>query len=338
MAKKIPSWSELNQATKQAIARRELSAAERLLVSLWREARQRDERELIGNTHFTEGLLRDAQSQLAESEAAFQAALQIDIELHGKTHVSVSDTLHSLGIIRSRRGDDEGALTAYRQAVEIHRTVQKFQLTRRLNILAGKLLAMERYEPALDAFTEAFARAKNEPLTPVQDAASALLGAGEALRRSKRFPEALSRFAMATQLGRPKMWPELTACMARAWYNLAIVSRYALQSCAAMAAVAYWYAATLSNAVPELHEKATSALSELPEKVLAHGDPNDFRLVYADAQDNVHVASAQRGLFYFKGKVDAALGEVVKVTLEGYDVKQIERSARGGGDSPAGNT
>ena len=323
MVKSVPTWSQLNGAVKSAIASGDLASAEPLLTSLWNETQLRDDQELLCNTHFTEGLLRDAQHRLQEAEAAFQAALSLDIQLHGRSHASVADTLHSLGIVRARRGDHPGAVAAYQQAVEVHRTTQKFHLTRTLNTLGRQLTESERLPDAVAAFEEAFAAA--ERLTPVHDVAGALLGLGEALRRSKRFTEAVSRFAMATQLSRPKMWPELTTRIARAWYNLGIVARYALRDCQVMAAVAFWYAGVIGAAEPELRERAAKELSELPERALAHGDPAAFRVVSVDPGGITHLASAQRGLFHFAGPVEAALGEVVAVTLDGFAVRKVSR-------------
>ncbi len=320
----MPDWSELNKSTKAAYHRGDFSEAERLLAALWSEARRRDEPELECNTHFTEGLLRDAQGQHQAAEAAFTAALALDRRLRGPRHPAVADTLHSLGIARANQGDHEGALAAFREAAEILSAAQPHQAASALSAVGGQLLLLRRHEEALAAFEEASARA--ERLTPVHHSALALLGAGETLRQSQRFPEAFGKLAAATQLSQPRMWPELADAVSRAWHTLGVVSRYGLQRSQLQAAFAFWFATVLGDA--ETRGKAARELAAMPERELTTGDPARFRLVYRDEAGDLHVASASRGLFHLRGEVDAALGDLVEVTLEGFEVRAVRPAAR----------
>lgn len=323
----MANWLELNKAVKAAISSRDFRTAEAQLAELRAEADRSGHPELLCNTHFTQGLLRDAQGRWEEAEAAFLAALKIDRELHGSDSKNVADTLHSVAIVRVHRGDHAAALQAFQEEAAIFAKIQVFHRARALCAVAEQLLALNRHEEALATFEESIQVARKEPLTPVHDAARAFLGAGETLRRTKQFAGAVGKFSMVTQLARAKMWPELADSIARAWYQLGIVSRYAIQGSQVQAAIAFWYASVLGS--PAIRQKADSELAAMPEKLLATGDPSLFRVVYVDAADNMHLASARRGLFHFKGPIEAALGEVVEVTLDGYTVRAVTRTQDG---------
>jgi hypothetical protein len=71
-------------------------------------------------------------------------------------------------------------------------------------------------------------------------------------------------------------------------------------------------------------------LSSLRESALAVGDPTQFHLIYNDGKANLHVAAADRGMFHFKGTVDAPLGAVVDVRLDGYNVLSVHPRSAGG--------
>lgn len=321
----MTEWLDLDKAVKAAIAARDLDEADRLLPALAQEAAQRGEPQLVCNTHFTTGLVRDAQGRLADAEEAFSSALALDEKLHGGDHTAVSDTLNSIGIVRTRRGDHEGALAAYRRAAEITRARRPFQLTLALCAVGARLLHLQRFDEALAIYDEAIAHGRTDAKTPHQDGARAFLGAGEVLRQSKRFPEAFAKLAMATQMARPNMWPKLADCVTRAWYTLGIVSRYALQNCSAQAAFAFWFAGQ-PGAPADVVRAASTELERLPEAALCTGDPAAFRLVYRDADGNVHVASAAHGLFHVLQPVEAELGDVVDVELDGF--RAVRVSAR----------
>lgn len=318
----MANWQEINDAVKAALKRGALDEADRLLVALHAEANRRGEAELVCNSHFTEGAVRDAQGRLDEAEAAFLAALQLDEEIRGADHIAVSDTLNSIGIVRARRDDREGALEAFQRSADIVRVKRPFRLTDALTAVGMQLLKLERFDEALDAYEEAIACARAEPKTPHADSARALLGAGEVLRQSRRFPEAMGRLAMATQMARPEMWPKLADCVTRAWYTLGIVSRYGLKYCEMQAAVSFWYAAQ-PGAAPEVSRVAEEQLESMPERTRCEGDPKSFRLVYRDPDDNIHVASAAYGLHHLRQPTDAALGDVVEVTFDGARVRSV---------------
>ncbi len=311
----MTTWIELNNAVKAALRNGALEEADKLLAPLHAEARRRDETELLCNSHFTEGLVRDAQGRLAEAEDAFTMALRLDEKMRGADHVAVAETLHSIGIVRTRRNDYEGALAAYQRAASIFRVKQPFQTTRTLCTVGSTLLKMERFDEAVAVFEEAFEAAKAEPKTPYAHGARALFCAGEALRQSRNFPKAAARLAMATQMSGPKMSPELADIVTRAWYTLGIVSRYGLQNCQTQAAVAFWYASQ-NGAAPEVSRRAEEELAKMPERSRCQGDPARFRLVFRDANDNLHVASSAHGMYHLRQPFEAELGAAVDVELE----------------------
>ncbi len=311
----MTEWLDLNKAVMSAIARGELEEADALLPLLEGEARVRGEKQLVCNSHFTRGLVRDAQRRYREAEEAFEDCLALDERLHGRDSVSAADTLHSLGLVRASQDDHEGALAASRRAAEIYRAKQPFQLTHALSTVASRLLKLERFAEALAAYDDALASARKEPKTPHHDVARCLLGAGEVLRQRAWFPEAFSKLAMATQMARPNMWPTLADCVTRAWYTLGIVSCYGLQNSRTQAALAFWYA-LVPGAAPEVIRAASAQLMEMPEREHCVGDRGTFRLVYRDDADNLHVASAAHGLFHLVQPLDAAPGDAVDVELE----------------------
>lgn len=319
-------WLELNNALKAAIKRGALDEADALLPQLQAEARRRGEPELACNTSFTEGLLRDAQGRHQEAEDAFTTALRIDEKLRGPDHATVAETLNSIGIVRSKRGDLEGALDAYRRAAGIVRVKQPFRAAEALCSVGARLLKLERFEEALATYEDALASARAEPKTPHAELANALLGAGETLRQSRRYPEAFSRLAMATQTARRDMWPRLADVVTRAWYTLGVVSRHGLQGCATQAAFAFWYA-TQSGAAGDVARAATAQLATMPERVACEGDPSRFRLLYRDAADNLHVASFACGLHHLRQPLDADVspGALVDVTLEEGRAVEVKR-------------
>lgn len=309
------TWTKLKNEITAALRRGAHDDAERLLVALHAEAKVRAEPELVCNTWFTEGLVRDAQRRFDEAERAFATALQMDEKLRGPDHPSAAETLHSLGIVRNNRGDHAGALDAYRRAAAILRVRRPFQVADALTAVAGQLIKLGRLDEAVSTYDDAIAAARAEPKTPLADGTKAFLGAGEALRQSRRFPEAFARLATATQTSSPKMWPQLTDLVTRAWYTLGIVSRHGLQGATTQAAFAFWYA-TQPGAARAVRDAATAQLAELPERTLCTGDPATFRLVYRDAADNLHVASFAHGLHHLRQPLDVVLGAPVDVTLE----------------------
>jgi hypothetical protein len=115
-----------------AIRAGDLETADELLAATWTEARDRVP---ISNTHFTEGMLRDKQGRLEEADAAFAASVAIDREL-SPGQPALADSLHSLGIVRARRGDHLNAALAYREEATILRTTQPIRVVDVLTAVA----------------------------------------------------------------------------------------------------------------------------------------------------------------------------------------------------------
>lgn len=319
----MQDWKDLNKALHAAIDRGDLGEAERLLEALWADARRREDPNAACDTHFTEGVLRDAQRRFDDAEAAFSAALALDRRLRGPRHASTAETLYSIAIVCARRGDRERAIAAYTEAADIFRATRPYRVPRCLHRIGAQLLALDRTDDALDRFVAAERAAAANRLTPLHDHAAALHGVGEALRLSGRYPEAFGALVRVTRVASRTMWPELADTVARAWYGLGLVSRH-LKGAQAQAAFAFWYATV--HATAELRREAEAKLATLPDRELAGGDPAQFRVVYRDEGGNIHVASAVRGLYHVRTDMELALGDIVDVALRGHAVQAIRMS------------
>lgn len=323
MTDKTP-WQILNEKVLAAARARDFETADARLTELQALTEERGENELRCNALFTEGIVRDAEERYADAENAFTGALALDVALHGENHGAVADTWNSIALVRRNAGNLEGALDAFRKAADIRRAVQPFALADALVRVGWALFRLGRYEDSLQAHEEALAVARTEEKTPVHAYAEAWLGAGEAHRVLKQFGLAFGSFATATQLASTKMAPKLQDLVARAWWSLGFVSRHTLKGCGPQAAVAFGYARDLGDdAIAERAEKELSGMTET-EQALATPEAQGFRVVYSDPAKGIHhVAAAHRGLYIFRGPLDAAVGAPVEVELQGYEVTAI---------------
>ena len=142
---------------KPALRRGEQVQAGAMLDEPWRQAQAQDEPGIIANSHFTTGRVHHAVGRFEAAEEAFPAALEIDLTL-SRSSVGLAEVHHSLGIVRANRGNQQGALESYRQAVELARELQPFHITDSLNAVAGQLLRMGRLDDSLSTYQEALDR------------------------------------------------------------------------------------------------------------------------------------------------------------------------------------
>ena len=320
----MTDWQKIRQELADAVARRAFDEAEVLLAKLWQLARDVGTEELECHTHFQEGVLRDKQGRHPEALVAFEAALKLDAKVHGPKSGAVADTLHSISIVQEHLGDMEASLASAQREVDVVAAAQKPRWAATLTLVGHKLLHLERLDEALVVMKEALEISQAERLTPEHDKVSARIGLSEAYRRQKRWGEALSQAVAATQFARPKLWPELSDALARAWFALAFLSQHVFQSSKVQAAISYWYVTLLDSG--SLAERAQKALAELPERELAHGDPAAYRVVYLDADKAIsHLACFERGLFIYRREIPGAkLGDVVHVTRANGTIVNVE--------------
>ncbi|MCA9617646.1 MAG: hypothetical protein KC731_01405 [Myxococcales bacterium] len=322
------AWERAYDAVGAALRDGDIPRADDALSMLWREAEARGVDELVANTHFTEGRVHDAARRFERAEASFVAALDLDRAL-GRAPGVIADVFHSLGIVRRNLGDDDGALDAFRNEVELLREADSPHLTSALCSLGGQLLHMGRLELALTAYQSAEAAAEGRQV-PLHEVAKAYLGQGEALRQSKRYQEAYQRLAIVTRLGAraAQPWPALVDVVARAWQLIGVLCRYAFVEREAMAAAAFWYAAELGE--PEVAARARAELRTLQEAQDLEGDPFRYRVVHredgwmilAAADGALLQASAERMV----GE-DLAIWDEVDVELDGLEVLSVGKSA-----------
>jgi tetratricopeptide (TPR) repeat protein len=306
------TWSEKRKALAAAIDERRFEDAERIFGELQALTREQTDPRFEADERFAEGMLRDAQGRFDEAEAAFRAALALDRRHRGERHSAVGDTLHSIAIVQGRRGDHAGALESYRASLEIFQASQSTHVPGVLCSIGGQLLALGREDEALEAFEDAEKVARESEKIPRHDLARALVGAGEALRRSKQWVPAFTKFATCTKLATSSMWPKLAREVAGAWLGLGVVSRYALRNTQEQAAYAFWFASVVGGN-GEARDKANAQLETMDEAVraIATGDPEQLRVVYRDDAGNTHVASSVRGLHHVRTKDAFAIGAAV---------------------------
>jgi tetratricopeptide (TPR) repeat protein len=307
----VTSWADKNKAVVHAIRARDLDTADALFAELRELTRVATDPRFEADESYTLGMLRDAQGRLAEADAAFRAALELDRRLRGPRHPAVGETLHSLAIVHSRRGDHAGAVASYRAALEIFRETRPGHVPSVLASIGFELCGAGDLDGALEAYAASETAALSDPNIPRHDLARALAGAGEVLRRSKRFVPAFAKFAACTRLSTSVMWPKLAHQMGAAWLGLGIVSRYALVHGAQEAAFAFWYATIVGDAATVA--KARAQLDEMPERVHASGDPSRLRVVFADDAGNVHVASCADGLRHVVSDDAFDVGDAVEL-------------------------
>lgn len=265
--------------------------------------------------YFRKGARLHAAGQLAAAEAAFSSALELDRQLLGRQHPAVADALNSIGIVRRARGDLEGALVAFRQALAIYRDSEPETVAAALDQVAGIQLKLGDFDDARATYLEGVVAAKT-----AIDRIRAWHGAGESCRRMARFPEAFGTLAMATHADGTRATDALADELSRAWYAVGLVAKHGLAHCEHIAALAFWYAQLIGGS--EIREKAAEMATGLP---LVEGDPAAWRLVYRDAKTNVHVASLAHGMFHARTPIDAELGDVLDVLLDDDSVVRIRR-------------
>ena len=303
-------WKDKRGEVVRAIREKRLDDAETLFGELREIAREITDPRVEADERFTEGLLRDAQGRHEEAEGAFTAALELDRKLKGERHPAVGESLHSLAIVRSRRGDHEGAVERYRASLAIFRESRAGHVPNVLGSIGYELLTLERLDDALEAFEEAERVARTDAKIPLHDLARALVGAGEALRREKRWVASFSKFATCTQLATSAMWPRLAREVAGAWLGLGVVSRYALANAQVQAAHAFWFASIVGEG--EAKQKAVAQLEMMTDATSSiGGDPARLRVVYADGAGNVHVASSTAGLRHVRTERQLAVAEIL---------------------------
>lgn len=310
----MTTWFEANKALKERLHAGDLDGAQALLDGVWQLARGEPLDEC--NTHFTEGMLRDAQRRYDEALAAFEAALKLDVRLRGEHHPGVADTLHSIAIVQWHRGQHEASLEAQRREAAVVEKSQRFRLAATLTDLGSRLVQLKRLEEAEAVLQDALKAAASEKLTPAHDVATAFVVLSETLRQRKEFHRALSMATAATQQARPKMSAQLADAVGKAWFTIGVLSQHAFQTSRAQAALAYWFSSEMGDGA--VRERARAALETLPERIVCRGDPNVFRILWSDEKQGIaHVGRADRGLFIHRKAVPGVKpGDVVQVSFK----------------------
>lgn len=305
------TWSEKRKAVVEAIHDKRLDDAERLFDELRAMTRELTDPRYEADERFAEGLLRDAQRRFDDAEAAFRKALELDRRSKGERHPAVGETLHSLAIVRANLGDHRDAVALYREALEIFRETRAAHLPSVHASIGREMLALGDGEGALEAFEASEKAARGDEKTPRHVLARAMVGAGEALMRMKRWVPAFAKLAACTQLSTGTMWPKLAREMGAAWMGVAVVSRRGFRDAQPQAAFAFWFAQVVGSDV--VKQKASAQLETMPERTLAAGDPGQLRVVWRDAKGNVHVASCAHGLRHVKSDASVAIGDTVEI-------------------------
>ncbi len=305
------AWREKRKAVVQAIHEKRLDDAERLFEELRVMTKGETEARFEADERFAEGLLRDAQRRFEEAEAAFRKALELDRRLRGAKHPAVGETLHSLAIVRSNRGDHAEAVERYREALEIFRETRPSHVPSVHASIGREILAMGDNERALEAFMASERAARDDDKISRHDLARAIALQGEALLRMKEWTRSFARYAMCTRLSTRTMWPELAREVGVAWNGIGVVSRHALRGSNVQAAFAFWFAAIVGS--DAVKEKARAQLESMPERSLASGDPDQLRVVWQGAKGSVHVASCRHGLSHVRSDETFELGDAVEM-------------------------
>lgn len=309
-------WERIRRELREASEARNFQLAEEKLAELWAETNARDEVALHCNTHSAEGILRDAQDRFDEAEAAFSRALALDPEAHGP--YGVPETLHSVALVRTRRLDLEGALSANREALEFVRKTQPVKVAQYAADLVRTLLRLQRLDDALAELLAVQKVVQEQPLTPAHDLARLDVLHGQTLQRMNQTRKAFEFYGNATTFSRARMQRDLAEIIGGAWFGIHHTTSDKL-----LGTLACWYASHLGHA--KLRDVARAVLTSLPDRAFCQGDPAHPRIAVSRGAI-VCVTSTELGMVPGRVATDARPGDAVD--LEWTETRELARIIR----------
>ncbi|RZO65513.1 MAG: tetratricopeptide repeat protein [Sandaracinaceae bacterium] len=306
MTRRAPAtWGDLLEDLRRARLDDDFERAEDILEHMRREAAHQGDLSLEASTLFYEGVVADESGDLERAERCFMHLVELDRRLHGPTHEAVADALNSLGVVRTARGDPEGAAEAYLACAEIHVDLRTAQ---RVPSLVSVGDAFHR-AGATEEAQGAYARALEHPApddAPWHEHAS--LRIQRYLVEAKRFPEALRVVAVALNrpLGSSQRFREARAQLLIALGHLSWVFGQDSQCHAAhRAALSFTEDAAL-------RDEAERAMAAVPEEAALDGPLDAYRVVFTLDDGLAHVLHAGRGFFMTRDVEAPILGEILE--------------------------
>lgn len=299
------TWGDLLDALERARREDDFERAEDILEHMRREAAQQGDLGLEASALFYEGVVADESGDLDRAEGCFRHLVDVDRRLHGPTHEAVADALHSLGLVRGRRGDHAGAAEAYLACAEIH---VELQTTLRVPSLISAGDAFHRAGARDDAH-EAYDRALRLPApTDAPWHEHATLRLQRYLVDVKRFPDALRLVAAALSLplGPTRPFREARAQLLVALGHLSWVFGHDSQCHAAHRA------ALTFTEDPTLRDEAERAMEAVPAGAALDGPLDAYRVVFTLGDGLAHVLHAERGFFMTRDIEVPVLGETLE--------------------------
>jgi tetratricopeptide (TPR) repeat protein len=303
----MESWQDLVEALHGAMSARDQARGEEILAQMRRHPLPAadDGLQQQASARFLEGAFADTFGQLERAEQCFTEAVHLDTLLHGPSHPAVADALHSVGIVRRRRGNLAGAAEAFVSAGEIYEEVGANRACGELVTAADLFVRLERFDEAEELLEHAL-ELKASRDAPWKKNAGRLLH--QVYRARKEYREALSALSQASRQ-RMRDDPAWQEAQAQIWLHIGDTS--IVFDARDQAAAAYALAMSLDDS-PALIAHAKKGLAHIRRTFAFPLD--GFRVVYVDrAQKIAHVAHRERGLFVVHDVSTVNLGDRVTI-------------------------